>query len=71
MDPITKADAKRLLGLQTDVELSKWFADQPTKQAVGKWEDNAPLPDGRQWELHARRPDLFGEVADELKDAAA
>lgn len=56
---ITKADAKRLLGIETDADLGRWFNDEPTKQAVGNWPDDEPLPPGRQWELRARRPDLF------------
>lgn len=54
---ITKRAAKTALGFSTDVELSKYFVC--TKQAVGSWPEDEPLPIGRQWELCARRPDLF------------
>ena len=60
MSQITKLEAKRRLGLSTDVELAGWFRVPVTKQAVNAWGDNDPLPDGRQWELRAREPDLFG-----------
>lgn len=61
---ITKALAKERLGLSTDVELAKFF--DCTKAAVGFWPDHGPLPKPRQWELIARRPDLF----DQGKEAA-
>jgi hypothetical protein len=56
---VTKSEAKRALGLQTDAELAQFF--DISKQAVSQWRDDRPLPDGRQWELRARRPDVFGE----------
>ena len=70
MNDITKPEAMRLLGLKTDTEFAAWFRDQPTKQAAGAWGDG-PLPDGRQWELRARRPDLFGPVSDQPEPVAA
>lgn len=54
---ITKALAKQLLGLSTDAELARLLG--PTKQAVCRWGENDPLPEGRQWQLRALRPDLF------------
>lgn len=55
---ITKASLKRALGLETDTELAQFFGT--TKQAVGQWgDDDKPIPEGRQWQARALRPDLF------------
>jgi hypothetical protein len=54
---MTKAQAKELLGFTTDTELAEFF--HVTKQAVGFWPDDKPMPEGRQWEIRARRPELF------------
>ena len=70
MDDITKLQAKHALGIDSDTALGNWFNDKPTKQAVGKWGDDEPLPPARQWELRARRPDLFGKPAPEQPKAA-
>lgn len=63
--PITKTFAMQALDIRTDEAFGEWFRDQPTKQAVGKWGKDEPLPDARQWELRARRPDLFGHASAE------
>lgn len=54
---MTKKEAKSLLGFSTDAELARFFG--VSKQAVSFWHEDEPLPEGRQWELRARRPDLF------------
>lgn len=55
---ITKAHAKEMLGIKTDVELAALLGT--TKQNVGRWAEAAPLPDARHWQLQAMRPELFG-----------
>ncbi|WP_223621194.1 hypothetical protein [Lysobacter sp. ESA13C] len=59
---MTKTAVKSALGLDTDAELARFF--DTTRQAVDKWPDEKPIPMGRQWELRARRPDIFS--TDEL-----
>lgn len=56
---MTKTEVKFALGLATDAELARFF--ETSRQAVDKWPDDEPIPKGRQWELRARRPDIFGE----------
>lgn len=73
MIEITKAEAKRLLGFETDAALADWFHDKPSKQAVSQWKEEEPLPSARQWELRARNalhPDIFGQAPEASKDAA-
>lgn len=57
---ITKQAAKAALGIKTDTELAAFLG--VTKQAVSSWGDDSPLPDGRQWQLLALRPDVFGPL---------
>jgi DNA-binding transcriptional regulator YiaG len=54
---ITKAQARTALGFIRDVELAVFFGI--SRAAVSNWPEDKPLPDGRQWELRAKRPDLF------------
>ncbi|PJL51618.1 hypothetical protein B9Y74_05585 [Stenotrophomonas maltophilia] len=54
---MTKACVKKLLGLESDAELARFF--DVSRGAVFHWPDDEPIPDSRQWELKARRPDLF------------
>lgn len=74
-EPITKAMAKTALGFAQDTQLANFF--QTTKQAVGRWDEDEPLPEGRQWQARALRPDLFGDFRQppandpEEQDAAA
>ncbi|RRU23605.1 hypothetical protein [Stenotrophomonas sp. 278] len=58
-EPITKAMAKKALGFSQDTQLASFFGT--SKQAVGRWPEDDPLPDGRQWQARALRPDLFGD----------
>ena len=53
----TKAEAKRLLGIDTDAKLARFFG--VTRNAANLWGEDDPLPDARQWQLRALRPDLF------------
>jgi len=55
---ITKRQIKESLGLATDVEVAAFFGT--SKQAVGAWGDEDPIPEGRQWQAMALRPDIFG-----------
>ena len=57
---ITKRQIKEALGLATDVEVAAFFGT--SKQAVGAWGDDEPIPDGRKWQAIALRPDVFGEA---------
>lgn len=54
---ITKRSTKAALGIETDAQLAREF--NVTRWAVGQWQDDAPLPAGRQWELRAKYPDKF------------
>lgn len=54
---MTKQAVKSALGFLKDTELAQFFGT--SKQAVGQWPDDEPLPQGRQWQLKALRPDLF------------
>jgi hypothetical protein len=56
---ITKRQIKDALGLTTDVEVAAFFGT--SKQAVGAWGDEDAIPEGRQWQAIALRPDVFGE----------
>jgi len=60
---MTKASVKTALGVSTDAELARFFGI--TRAAVNLWADDKPIPPLRQYELHARRSDLFVVV---LKD---
>jgi len=54
---MTKAAVKAALGFKTDAELARFY--ETTRQAVDKWPEDEPIPRARQWELRARRPELF------------
>jgi len=56
---ITKRQIKDALGLTTDVEVAAFFGT--SKQAVGAWGDEDAIPEGRQWQAIALRPDVFGD----------
>lgn len=65
---MTKRAIKGALGLESDAELARFF--HVNRQAVGKWDEDAPIPEGRQWELRARRPDLFAPAPTDTGEAA-
>jgi hypothetical protein len=54
---ITKAEAKARLGIQTDVALGRLLGI--SGKAVSQWPEADPIPEGRQWQLRALRPDLW------------
>ena len=58
----SKADAKRLLGIDTDADLARFFG--VTRNAANLWGEAEPLPAARQWQLRALRPDLFATPAE-------
>ena len=53
----------------TDADIARFFDIKHA--AVWQWPEDAPIPKGRQWELRARRPDLFPSEADEAGARAA
>lgn len=54
---ITKRQARDALGFTFDRQLAELF--NIGKGAVSAWREDDPLPDARQWQLRALRPDLF------------
>ncbi|GAA0260405.1 hypothetical protein [Rhodanobacter caeni] len=64
---ITKRKIKDSLDLKTDVEVAAFFGT--SKQAVGAWGEDEPIPEGRQWQAIALRPDLFSEPPATLREA--
>lgn len=56
---MTKRAVKEALGIQTDAELARQFTPPIGRWAVGQWEDDKPIPVGRQWELRAKFPQTF------------
>ncbi|MGC1550811.1 MAG: hypothetical protein WA777_19995 [Rhodanobacter sp.] len=65
---ITKRQIKESLGLATDVEVAAFFGT--SKQAVGAWGDEDAIPEGRQWQAIALRPDIFGPAPAKQGEAA-
>lgn len=55
---MTKREVRDALGLETDVELAAFFG--VTKGAVSLWPNDEAIPEGRQWQARALRPDIFG-----------
>lgn len=54
---MTKRNVKSALEIDTDAELARFFGIG--RWAVGQWGEDDPIPEGRQWQVRARRPDLF------------
>jgi len=54
---ITKRALKRAIGAK-DADLARFFSVTPS--AVSQWPEDLPLPEIRQWQLRALRPDIFG-----------
>ena len=57
---MTKLTVLKMLQLSTDAELAAVFGI--SRSAVAQWGEVKPLPRARQYELKARRPDLFWNV---------
>ncbi len=60
---LTKRAVKYALGMEKDTELALFLGI--SKQAVSQIDEDAALPEGRQWQLKALRPDVFGDEATE------
>ncbi|MCP1376006.1 hypothetical protein [Dyella lutea] len=56
---ITKRLIKDRLGFTTDVQVADWFG--VTKQAVGRWEEDEPIPQLQRYRAVEKRPDLFSD----------
>lgn len=54
---ITKRSAKAALGIQADADLARFL--RVSRQALTNIAEDDPMPEGRQWQLRALRPDLF------------
>lgn len=57
--PITKERALQAFG-GSQAELARALKIKP--QAVQQWPDGEPIPELRQWQLCALRPDIFGKA---------
>lgn len=57
---MTKREVKAALGIETDADLARQFTPPIGRWAVGQWADDKPIPNGRQWELRAKFPGVFG-----------
>ena len=57
---MTKAFILATLSLTTETELAKVFGI--SREAVNQWPTDDPIPLGRQYELKAKRPDVFWNV---------
>ncbi len=67
---MTKRAVKAALGIETDAELARQFTPVIGRWAVGQWPDDEPIPEGRQWQLRARFPDVFGAAPTDTAEAA-
>lgn len=65
---ITKRSVRAALGLQFDKDLAEFFG--VGKAAVSNWPEDEPLPEARQWQAHALRPDLFERPEPQKRRAA-
>ena len=54
---MTKRSVKETLGFEKDIELANFLGI--SKQAVSQMGEDEPLPEGRQWQVRALRPDAF------------
>lgn len=63
---VTKQQAREALGLRSYAELADFF--DVSRQAIDQWDR---LPEGRYWELRARRPDLFDKLGQMHADREA
>lgn len=54
---MTKTAVKAALSIETDAALASLLGIG--RWAVGQWPADEPIPQARQWQLQAMRPDLF------------
>ena len=57
---ITKTQVKKALGITTDTALADFF--NVSKQLVGRYPDDKPMPRVRQLELKANHKSLFKKI---------
>ncbi|WP_231111979.1 helix-turn-helix domain-containing protein [Stenotrophomonas maltophilia] len=55
---MTKRAVRKALGFTRDRQLAEFFG--VGKAAVSNWPEDDVLPEVRQWQARALRPDLFG-----------
>lgn len=65
---LTKRVVRETLGFTLDRQLAEFFG--VGKAAVSNWPEDEPLPDVRQWQARALRPDLFPVPDSSLSEAA-
>lgn len=58
---MTKREVRAALGFTLDKELAEFFG--VGKAAVSNWPEDEPLPEVRQWQACALRPDIWPEKA--------
>ena len=62
---LTKAKVRELLKPPgatkdlTDADLARFFGT--SHSAIWQWPEDEAIPEGRQWELKAKRPELFAQ----------
>ncbi|SEO63958.1 DNA-binding transcriptional regulator Cro [Luteibacter sp. UNC138MFCol5.1] len=54
---LTKSAVRSALGFTKDIQLAEFFG--VGKAAVSNWPEDELLPEARQWQARAKRPDLF------------
>jgi hypothetical protein len=54
---MTKRSVKDALGFEKDTELARFLGI--SKQALSRIGEDDELPEGRQWQVRALRPELF------------
>ncbi len=63
---ITKAEAKTGIAVDTDAALARFL--NISRQALSRYGEDDTLPASLQWQLRARRPDVF--TPNDLKEAS-
>jgi len=56
---MTKREIRIALGFSMDKELAEFFG--VGKGAISAWPEDEPIPEGRQWQARAKRPDVIPE----------
>ena len=64
---MTKRNIRQTLGYIKDKELAQFFG--LGKAAISAWPEDELIPEGRQWQARAMRPDLFPAPANEAEGA--
>jgi hypothetical protein len=65
---MTKAAVKAALEIETDAGLAALLGIG--RWAVGQWPADKSIPEARQWQLRAMRPDVFGPASAQQEGAA-